>query len=102
MQLIELAQIPNQIFEVILNGLLYKVQLRTIQNLTYMTVWIDDQPLFYNQLCTVNNFVNPYNYVSVNGKFYFYCVNNEYPNYKDFGQSAFLYFLTPDEVEELN
>lgn len=100
MQIIEISPIPNQRFEVILNGLLYQVELRTIQDLTYMSVWVNDDILFYNQLCTPNNYVNPYNYLSVNGKFYFKAVNGEYPNYKNFGTTSFIYFLTPQEIAQ--
>lgn len=101
MQLIQLQKLPNQVFNVTLNDELYRIAIRTIQDLTFISVWKNDEPLFYNQICTPNAFVNPYNYVSSNGKLYFQCLDNEYPNYKQFGNTQQLYFLTPEEVSAL-
>lgn len=101
MQLIQLQKLPNQVFNVTLNDELYRIAIRTIQDLTFISVWKNDESLFYNQICTPNAFVNPYNYVSSNGKLYFQCLDNEYPNYKQFGNTQQLYFLTPEEVSAL-
>lgn len=98
MYLIELDKIPNQTFTIMLDNINYRVALRTIQNLTYISVWANGDILFYNQLCTPNAFVNPFNYVSKNGKFYFKSSTGDYPYYKDFGVTANLYFLTKEEV----
>lgn len=98
MYLIELDKIPNQTFTIMLNNVNYRIELRTIQNSTYMSAWANGDILFYSQLCTPNMFVNPYNYVSDNGKFFFKCLDNEYPTYKSFGKTQSLYFYTKDEV----
>ncbi len=101
MQLIPLQKITNQAFTVTLNDTNYRIAIRTIQGLTFLSVWQNGEVLFYNQICTPNAFVNPYNYVSNNGKLYFKCLDNEYPNYTQFGNTQQLYFLTPEEVEAL-
>lgn len=101
MQLIELSNIANQVFSTVLNGTNYRIAVRTIQDLTFISVWKDGKVLFYNQICVPNGFVNPYNYVSTEGKLYFACLDNEYPNYKKFGNTQQLYFLTKDEIEQL-
>lgn len=95
---IDLDKIPNQVFTVLLENTLYKVQLRTIQGLTYMSAWINDEPLFYSQLCSPNIYVNPYRYVGSGGKFMFSCLDNEYPNYNNFGNTQYLLFYTAEEV----
>ena len=100
MLLVPIKNIPNQVFSITLNGVGYRIMLRTIQGLTFMSVWVNNEALFYNQICTPNNWVNQYNYISVNGKFYFYCLDEEYPNYEKFGITQALYFLTPEEVNE--
>ncbi len=100
MQLIELENIPNQIFNVVLNGVDYRIKIRTIQDLTFMSVWQGNTVLFLNQLCTPNEFVNPYKYVSANGKLFFDCIDDEYPNYRLFGNTQKLYFLDKEEVDE--
>lgn len=101
MLVVPIQQKSNQAFTCILNGLVYRVALRTIQGFTYMSAWVNGEPLFYNQVCTPNNWVNHYNYISVNGKFYFKCMDKQYPNYKNFNATQQLLFLTPDEVAQV-
>lgn len=101
MRLIELQNIPNQIFNVVLNGIDYRIQLRTIQDLTFLSVWKNGEVLFLNQICMPNAFVDPYNYVSDNGKLYFVCTDEEYPNYRKFGDTQRLFYLTKEEVDNL-
>lgn len=98
MYLIDLTSIPNQTFSINLDGVNYRIALRTIQEMTYMSVWANGEILFYNQLCVPNAYVNPYNYVGVNGKFFFKCINNDYPNYQLFGNTQSLYFVPSEEV----
>lgn len=99
MQLIELQNIPNQIFNIILNNVDYRIQLKTVQGLTLLSAWRNDEVIFYNQICTPNEYVNPYDYVSLNGKLFFESLDDEYPNYKNFGNTQRLYFFTPEEVK---
>lgn len=93
-----IESIPNQVFTVVIDNITYRCALRNIQNLTFMSVWADGDLLFYNQLCVPNSFVNPYNYLSINGKFYFRCINNDYPFFKNFGVTQELLFYTAEEV----
>lgn len=99
MQLIELQNIPNQIFNIVLNGVDYRIQVKTIQDLTFISVWRNGDVLFYNQICVPNGYVDPYNYVSENGKIFFRCLDSEYPNYRKFGITQWLYYLTAEEVK---
>ena len=101
MTIVSIKNIPNQIFSTVLNGDVYRVLLRTIQGMTYMSVWLNDDVIFYNQLCTPNSFVNPYNYVSTGGKFYFKCDDEEYPKYTLFNKTQNLLFLTEEEVGQI-
>ena len=101
MQVVPLKNIPNQSFYITLNDVDYRIVVRTMQGLTFLSVFVNGVPLFYNQLCTPNAFINPYSYVSINGKFYFGCLDEEYPNYKQFGITQNLYFLTNSEVAAL-
>ena len=98
MQIVKLQQIPNQQFTLIVEDKTFLVQLRTIQDLTFASIFLDGEPLLYSQICTPNNFVNLYRYISAGGKFYFKCVDNEYPNYKKFGGAHQLLFYTEDEL----
>jgi hypothetical protein len=101
MRTVNIQNIPNQMFSTVLNGDVYRIALRTIQGNTYMSVWLNDDILFYNQICTPNGFVNPYNYVSNGGKFFFRCSDEEYPNYAKFNKTQKLLFLNEEEVSEI-
>lgn len=98
MYIVELEKVPNQELTFIVGDSAFRVQLRTIQKMTFMTVFLNEQPLIYSQLCTPNNFVNLYNYISAGGKFYFRCVDDEYPYYTKFGETQNLIFYTEDEL----
>lgn len=98
MYVVNINKVPNQELTFIESDRAFRIQLRTIQDLTFMTVFLNEQPLIYSQLCTPNNFVNLYNYISVGGKFFFQCIDEEYPNYKKFGDTQHLVFYTEDEL----
>lgn len=95
---IELQKIPNQEFTYIVGDKSFLVRLRTIQDLTFADISVDGQPVLYSQICSPNTFINTYRYISAGGKFYFKCVDNEYPNYKNFGDTQQLQFYTEDEL----
>lgn len=96
---VNLVKVPNQELSFVVADNVFFIRLRTIQEITYMSCWVNDKPLFYDQICTPNNWVNQYKYISVGGKFYFKCVNNDYPYYTKFGDSQELLFYTQDEIE---
>lgn len=95
---IRISKVPNQELTFVVNDKAFRVVLRTIQDLTFASVFLNEEPLIHNQLCTPNNYVNLYNFISVGGKFYFNCIDGEYPNYKKFGDTQHLEFYTTDEL----
>ena len=95
---IKLSNIPNQSFEFMYDNKTFTVQLRTIQNMTFASIFLDGEALLHSQICTPNNFINLHKYISVGGKFYFKCVDNEYPYYKNFNASQELLFYTEEEL----
>lgn len=95
---VDLRKTPNQELTFIVDSDAFRVQLRTIQGLTFASIFLNETPLLYSQLCTPNNYINLYDYISASGKFFFKCVDNEYPNYKKFGESQELLFYTKEEL----
>lgn len=98
MQTIKLSKIPNQEIIFVVESKAFTVQLRTIQGLTFASIFLDGEPLLYSQICVPNSFINLYRYISVGGKFYFKCTDNEYPNYTKFGDTQELLFYMEDEL----
>jgi len=95
---IPIKNVPNQELTTSIGNVFYKIDLRTIQENTYMSVWANGELLFYSQLCVPNEYINPYNYLSLNGKFYFSCLDNEYPFFTNFNNTQELLFYTTEEV----
>jgi hypothetical protein len=95
---VDLRKVPNQELTFIVNNEVFRIQLRTIQDLTFATIFLNEKPLLYSQLCTPNNYINLYNYISASGKFFFKCIDEEYPNYTKFGETQELLFYTEDEL----
>lgn len=99
---IELQQIPNQKFAVDLDGHKYEIHLRSFQELTLATIYIDDVLVRHSVRCCPNQSIIPYNYLKNGGNLFFDCINKEYPYYKNFGITQRLYYISDAEVEELN
>ena len=95
---IQLLKTPNQSFNFMVGNNAFVVELRTIQELTFASIFVNGEPLLYSQLCIPNNFINLYRYISVGGKFYFKCIDNEYPHFSKFGETQQLLFYTEDEL----
>jgi len=99
MNLIPLQAIPNQSFSVTLEGNLYALTLRTIQNGTYADITLNGNVLITGTRCVVNKPLLPYPYLEgVGGNFAFVTQNSEYPNYAEFGTTQALYYVTVAEV----
>lgn len=98
MYTIKLQKIPNQELSFVVEDKTFLVKLRTIQELTFADIYLDGEELLHSQICLPNNFINLYRYISAGGKFFFKCVDNEYPYYTKFGDSQELLFYTEDEL----
>lgn len=99
-----LNNLPNQNFTTTINDIDMDITIKLageegneimffalIVNNEYLCPYV---PIFSNQG------VLPYPYMvsEVGGNFFFVTENGEYPNYKDFGTTCNLYFITEDEL----
>lgn len=66
----------------------------------FMSVYINDEQIGQAFNCCPNQFVIPYKYMveKVGGNFVFETVSDEYPSFKNFGDTCKLYFITMDEI----
>lgn len=96
----------NQEFDLILDDIknTIHVLLQTVNNALLMTVSINNNILGAPFLCIANTPIIPYQYLQDNlgGNFVFETVNNNYPNYENFGKTCNLYFFTLDEITNAN
>lgn len=62
---------------------------------------INNVPFFSGQRVVSGTYLIPYGYKAANGNFLILTNNQEYPSYLRFGVDQFLYYLTPEEIENI-
>lgn len=101
--MIEIAvqKIPNQEFDIELGGHRYNIEIRTFNEMTLMSVKIDDVDVKRSVRCCANQKVIPYNYLTKGGNLIWRCIDDDYPHYTKFGDTQFLYYATDEELAQL-
>lgn len=76
------------------------ILLQTINDCTYMSVFVNNEQLGQPFICLPNQLVIPYPYIQeiVGGNFVFRTEDDDYPNFENFGKTCNLYFITNDEL----
>lgn len=99
------SNFANQEFDIMFEDLqnTIHVLLQTVNKALLMSVYINNQQLGQAFLCRPNRLLIPYKWIEerLGGNFIFETENNNYPNYENFGKTCNLYFLTADEIAEL-
>lgn len=102
MKNITIQSVPNQKFTVNIGAFRYDIALRYIEpGVMSYDLSIDEVPVIQGQRIIVGQFFMPYQYQEKDGNFYLYVPSGELPDYVQFGQSQFLYYLNADEMLEL-
>ena len=100
-RLINLNSIPNQQFGVQIEGLFYDFTVQSFQDYSIISISEENKVLISGFLCVPHVRLIPYRYDS-KGNFIFISDNDEYPTYKKFGASQFLYFLDENDLKRIN
>lgn len=98
---IPLTQTPSQLLGVTLAGVSYILRLRGGAGVTLMDVDVGGERILSGAKCLPNQKILPYPHLTLGGNFYFWCRDNEFPDYTKFGGDHRLLFLTDDEIELL-
>jgi len=98
---ITVQKMPNQSFDIELDGHRYGIEIRTFNGMTLMSVKIDDKYVKRSVRCCANQRVIPYGYLTKGGNLTWICLDENYPHYSKFGDTQFLYYMTDDELEQL-
>ena len=100
---IPLEQIPNQIFENILNQQDCTIHLYVRGDYLYLDLEIAQEPFFYGAICLDRTPVLPVQKETFNGNFLFIDILGSLPpEYTKLNDRYKLYYLTNDEVAEFN
>lgn len=95
MQIIPLQNTDNQSFPITLDNVRYKLTLRTIGALTFITIALNGNTILNAVRCAPNVPLIPYQYLEgAGGNFAFSTPNGEYPNYPSFGTTHFLIYAS--------
>lgn len=102
-----LTSIPNQKFQVIVDGHNFIFHFHTIYNnddfIMLADIYIDGNLEVVGQLCVNKKKLIPYNFICKKyniGNFYlFNRIDNEYPSYKTLGESTQFIYFTNEEIE---
>lgn len=99
---IDLQPIPNQRIQFAGDGQQYDIDLRTIDDVTYMDVSMNGTVLISSAPCIPQQLIVPYAYLEgAGGNFVFETMNDNYPNYKNFGAGDVLLYATNAELATL-
>ena len=99
---ITLQQKPNQSFSFDMDGLSYDITLKTASSVV-ADVSIGNEIVIQGMRCMAYRPIIPYEYLAQEGgNFFFITDNGEAPDHEKFGSSQSLFYLTAEEVGELN
>lgn len=76
------------------------ILLQTINNITFMSIFVNNEQIGEAFACFPNRFVIPYRYMInlAGGNFIFETQDDNYPNYENFNITCILNFVTKDEL----
>ena len=97
MREIPLAPIPDQSFQIRLTQTLYNMRIFLANNVMCCDLSINAIPILSSQRIVSGSLIIPYKYLE-NGNFIITTLNDELPNYQQFGATQFLIFYTPDDL----
>lgn len=107
MQLIPLIIEPNQSLNITLGGDNYNIKLNDVNNNDDEIDVLMTSTIQRNNVDIISGFrmlagepLIPFRYLE-NGNFVFFTNNDEFPDYRQFGITQFLYFFDEDELREI-
>lgn len=102
MQQIFLAQTANQEVTTNLEGIRWVLTFKETQNgYISATVVRNSETLVSNIICVNGTPILPYRYLMENGNFFFDVVGDDLPNWRNFGDTCNLMYITAGEIEEM-
>lgn len=103
MQYIEISnEIANQVFSFKTESDLLEIELRTVDNITLMSISANGNNIVSSIKVAPNVLLMKYKYLQEQyGDFVFTTANNEYPYYKNFNNGNKLCWLSYEEIKNL-
>lgn len=96
---------PNQEFDIVIEEIENSIHilLQTVDDVLMMSVFVNSEQIGMPFICYPNQPVIPYSYMTdiLGGNFIFETPEDIYPNYENFNNTCTLYFVTNDELENV-
>ncbi|MDR0675643.1 MAG: hypothetical protein LBF97_01195 [Elusimicrobiota bacterium] len=96
-----LEVLPNQEINVMLDNVEYILTIQTIKDMTIISITRDNEIILTSQKCVPFILLINYKYLTKGGNFIFDCQDSEYPFWTKFGEKHRLYYLSDEELQEL-
>lgn len=88
----------NQSMSFVEDGSFYTVAIRTVFNVSLITITRNGEVVVSSKRCVPSQFLLMKYQMAEFGNFAFINASNEYPNYVDFGVTTFLAYYSPSEM----
>ena len=98
---IDLNKYPNQNKTTTIEGDYYSITLNTFRGYTLATIYRNEELIISGFLCLPNKNIIPYKGLTPKGNFRFDCITDDYPNYKNFGDSCILRWYSTEELNSM-
>lgn len=98
MQQIPLQNTPQQNFTITLNDTDFEISLRTADDIMLISISAGGVEYIQNAKCFPNQPILQFPYLQKNGDFWFKTINGGYPNWQDFENTCFLFYLSPEDL----
>ena len=98
MRSISLQALPNQAFTFSYGGNTWRIRLISAFNRMLVDVYLNDEALILGSPIITNCRIIPYPSMDRDGNFIIDAMPDEDVNWRNFGVSQILYYITPDEL----
>lgn len=99
MQQINLQNTPNQQFTITLDGVMFDITLRAVNDAMYADILANNVPVVSGARCVAGYQIMPYIYQEgTTGNFSFSTTNFELPWWEEFGITQTLYYLSAADL----
>lgn len=98
MQIIDIAQVPNQSFSVTLEGVRWDIRLKQATTSMIADLSADGVQVVSGQRIVAGTPIIPYQYLAGDGNFLIMTENDDLPNWELFGVNQILIYATFDEI----
>lgn len=96
---LSLEPIPNQSLTFQNNGLFFSLTFKSIQDMVYASVSVNNVVIVANTRCVASALIIPFEYLEDGGNFSIVTNDNDNPDFNQFGVTQFLLFYSALELE---